>query len=391
MSTFDDETPLEFFEEPETLESPERQRRRIRPQRRPGGPRRPAPPPPGAVALARLAGLVALAIAVVVGLVFWVGSCQGKSTFDSYKSYMDKVRPIAQSSAATGTAALSKELNSNAKLTLAGLQAKLEGWSHQQQLDYDAALRLVPPAPLQAAHQQVLATLQLRAIGLTDLADTLAAAGSKPVEKVAGLLAKQSRLLTASDLVWAELFRLPAIQTMKRAGVVGVIAPPSQLVSNPEVISFGSFETLYRHLNATSTSTTGNVHGLRGSELVSTDAVVGGTTTQLAPSSPTKVNVAADLVFKVNFKNGGDFDESNIPVTLEITVFGKPVFPHPKKQVVAFVGKGQTATASFGNLQLSTSTFSGQATVTVDVGKVPGEKTLSNNKASYPVFFSLTG
>src|SRR5437870_1484923 len=116
VSTYDDETPLEFFEEPETVESPGRPRRRLRPPRG-GGPRRPSPPPAGAVALARLAGLVALAIAVVVGLVFWVGSCQGKSRHDEYASYMNSVRTIAQSSASTGTAALSTELNSP-KLTL---------------------------------------------------------------------------------------------------------------------------------------------------------------------------------------------------------------------------------------------------------------------------------
>src|ERR1700759_4409172 len=100
MSSFDDGSELEFFEEPEPLEAPERQRRRMRPQG-PGGPRRPSPPPPGAVALARLAGFVALAIVIVVGLVFWVSSCQGKSTHDEYSSYMNDVRPIAQSSAAT--------------------------------------------------------------------------------------------------------------------------------------------------------------------------------------------------------------------------------------------------------------------------------------------------
>src|SRR5262252_3283648 len=101
VSTFDEETDLEFFEEPETLEAPGRQRRRIRPSRK-GGPGRPAPPPPGAVALARLAGLVALAIAVVVGLVFWVGSCQGQSRHDEYARYMDDVRSIAQRSTAAG-------------------------------------------------------------------------------------------------------------------------------------------------------------------------------------------------------------------------------------------------------------------------------------------------
>ena len=146
VSTYDDdETDLEFFEEPETLEAPGRPRRRIRPQRG-GGPRRPAPPPAGAVALARLAGLVALAIAVVVGLVFWVGSCQGQSRHDEYKSYMDNVQPIAQSSAATGTDARSRTRSTPPKLTLAGLQTKLALWSARQQQDYNEALRLVPPA-----------------------------------------------------------------------------------------------------------------------------------------------------------------------------------------------------------------------------------------------------
>src|SRR5215831_19516056 len=110
MSSFDDEPQVEFFDETDaTLESPRRARRRVRAPRT-GGPRRPSPPPPGAVALSRLAGFVALAIAIVVGLVFWVGSCQGQSRHDEYKSYMESVKPIAQSSAATGTTALANEL-----------------------------------------------------------------------------------------------------------------------------------------------------------------------------------------------------------------------------------------------------------------------------------------
>jgi hypothetical protein len=386
VSTFDDETPLEFFEEPETLESPERQRRRIRPQRRSGGPRRPAPPPPGAVALARLAGFVALAIAVVLVLVLWIGSCQGKSKHDEYSSYMDQIQPIAQSSAATGTAAFVKEATAP-RQTLAGLQAKLEAWSQEQQHDYDEAVRLVPPAPLQAAHQEVLATLQLRAIGLTGLADVLGQAGSKPETVVADLLAKQAQLLSASDLVWAELFRLPATQAMKRAGIVGVIAPPSQLVSTPEVFSSTAFQTVYHNLHAT--TSTGKVKGRRGSELVSTEAVAGGSATPLTTTSPTTVNVSASLAFKVTFKNGGNFVETNVPVTLTVSVFNKQVLQRPLKRIVRSVQPQKTATVSFSNLSLPTTVFGAQATVNVKVGKVPGEHILDNNKASYLVFFSL--
>src|SRR5215471_12130553 len=193
VSTFDEETDLEFFEEPETLEAPGR-RRRVRPSRT-GGPRRPSPPPQGAVALARLAGLVALAIAVVVGLVFWIGSCQGQSRHDEYKAYMESVQPIAQGSA-NSLNAYAKQLQSQ-KLTLADLQSKFALWSKQQQDAYDKAVRLTPPASLQAAHQQVLATLQLRAIGLAGLANTLATAGSKPTDQVAAALARQGQVLSA--------------------------------------------------------------------------------------------------------------------------------------------------------------------------------------------------
>jgi hypothetical protein len=385
VSTYDDDqTDLEFFEEPATLEAPGRPRRRIRSPRG-GGPRRPSPPPPGAVALARLAGLVALAIAVVVGLVFWVGSCQGQSKHDEYKAYMDKVKPIAQSSAATGTTALSRELNSP-KLTLADLQAKLALWSRQQQQDYDEALRLVPPGPLQAAHQQVLATLQLRAIGLTGLANTLATAGSKDATRVGALLGRQARVLSASDLVWKELFRLPATETLRREGVRGVIAPPSQIISNPVVIRPHSFEEVYAALASTSTNG-GKVTGLHGSELVSTEAVSGGQTKTLTVSSPTTVDVAANLAFKVTFKNGGDFREVKIPVKLDVSVFQKSVFS--KTQTVPSIDKGETTTVSFANLNLPPSAFGANATVRVEVGKVPGETKLDNNRASYPVFFSL--
>ena len=385
MSTYDDdETNLEFFEEPATLEAPGRPRRRIRSPRG-GGPRRPSPPPPGAVALARLAGLVALAIAVVVGLVFWVGSCQGQSKHDEYKAYMDKVLPIAQSSAATGTTALSRELNSP-KLTLADLQSKLALWSRQQQQDYNEALRLVPPGPLQAAHQQILATLQLRAIGLTGLANTLATAGSKDATRVGALLGRQARLLSASDLVWKELFRLPATETLRREGVRGVAAPPSQIISNPVVIRPHSFQEVYAALASTSTNG-GKVTGLHGSELVSTEAVSGGQTKTLTVSSPTTVDVAANLAFKVTFKNGGNFREVKIPVRLEVSVFQKSVFS--KTQTVPSIDKGETTTVSFANLNLPPSAFGANATVRVEVGKVPGETKLDNNRASYPVFFSL--
>ncbi len=382
MSTFDDRTELEFFDEPETLEASGRRRRRIRPPRK-SGPRRP-PPPPGAVALARLAGFVALAIAVVVGLVFWVGSCQGKSKHDEYASYMNDLRPIAQDSAGVGTSFVNAL--SSASLTLTGLQSRLELWSREEQQDYDDALRLRPPGPLLSAHQQALATFQLRAIGLTGLANQLAQAGSKSSTEVSNGLAQQAQILSASDIVWANLFHLPATQTLTSLGVKGVIAPPSQIVSNAEVITAQSFGIVYARLSSTNTG--GKVTGLHGNELVSVEAVTSAGTKTLSPSSPTTVDVSPSLVFKVAVKDTGNFQEVKVPVTLTVSVFAKTVLT--KKKVLQSILKQQTATVSFANLDLPNSTFSTTATVRVEVGKVPGEKNLGNNSAKYSVFFSLS-
>lgn len=326
---------------------------------------------------------MALAILVVLGLVFWIGSCSGPSRHDEYASYMDDVRPIAQSSA-SGLAAYAKVLGSR-NLTLGGLETKLDLWSRQQQEDYDRALRLVPPAPLQAANQEILATLQLRAIGLAGMANELATAGSKSSDQVGADLAKQAQVLTASDLVWSQLFRLPATETMRKLGVRGVIAPPSQIVTNPEVITPASFSEVYSRLH--STNTTGSVSGVHGSELVSTEAVSGGQTKTLSASTPTKVNAAADLAFKVTVKNSGNYQEVKVPVTLTVTVFNKKVFD--KTQQVPVVEKGETKTVSFTSIDLPPSAFSQQAVIGVVIGKVPGETVLSNNHASYPVFFSI--
>jgi hypothetical protein len=382
MSTFDDEPQVEFFDETETLESSRRPRRRVRPPRA-GGPRRPSPPPPGAVALARLAGFVALAIAIVVGLVFWVGSCQGKSKHDEYASYMNDVRPIAQSSARAGTAFVNA-LGSQ-RLTTRGLETKLGLWSRQQQEYYNEALRLRPPGPLQGAHQQVLATLQLRAIALAGLADALARAGSKSTTDVADSLSDQAQTLRASDIVWSDLFKLPATEMLTRLGIRGVIAPPSQFIANPVVISPHSFGEVYGRLK--STGPTGQVSGLHGSALQKTVAVSNGATKELGTSAPTTVDVSPSLVFNVTFLNSGNSQQVQVPVTLTVIVSSKPVVKQTKK--VDSVSPQETATVSFGNLPLPASSFGANAQVHVQIGKVPGEKRLDNNTATYPVFFSL--
>jgi hypothetical protein len=378
MTSYDDDIELDFFEEPETLESPGRRRRRV--GSRGAGPRRPIAPPPGPVGLARLAGLVALAIVVVLGFVLWVGG--GTSRHDEYASYLNSVRSIAQSSAGVGTS-FANELGA-ANLTRTGLEAKLQQWAQLEQQNYAAAQRLRPPGPLQGTHQELLTALQLRAMGLAGLAQVLNQAGSKPAATVASALAGQAQLLSASDIVWSELVRQPATDTLTRLGVTGLIVPASQFVTNAEDVSSRSFAVVFARLGATSG---GTVTGLHGSALVGTQAVGGGKTVTLSPSSPATVDVSADLVFRVTFVDSGNYPEVKIPVRLAVVVSGQKVYT--KTQTVPQILAKRQQTVSFGNVQLPPAAFGHTSSVQVDVGKVPGEKQLDNNHAAYPVFFSL--
>src|SRR3954464_9002499 len=103
-----EECGVDFFAEPETVEATQRGRRLPRLERSGGGRggggsrRPPMRPAPGVVPLARLVGLIAVANAIVVALVFWIDSCQGKSKHDEYASYSAKVRTVATGSDAVG-------------------------------------------------------------------------------------------------------------------------------------------------------------------------------------------------------------------------------------------------------------------------------------------------
>jgi hypothetical protein len=391
MSTYgdDDDIQFDFFDEPETVEAT--QRRRLPRLEMPGGrgsgdgerPRGPRPgPPTGLVPLARLVGLIAIAIVVVVGLVFWVGSCQGKSKHDEYASYAKQVNGIAAADKKLG-GELANEFASPG-LKQSDLETKLAEFAQQERQELAQAQQIRAPGPLRTTHQQLLDALQLRYQGLAGLGNALAAAGSKKssTDTVAALTA-QGQLLTSSDVLWEYLYRQPATATLKQQGVTGVVIPASQFLSNPEIVSSRSFTVLQQELSGATTG--GSPSGLHGDGLIGVHVSPQGV--DLSTSTATTIKVSADLDFRVTVENSGDFPEGNVPVTLTIDAGGKPIVR--TEHITAISAKEQT-TVDFTNFDLPPSAFGQKATITVKVGKVPGEKNLSNNSATYAAFFTLS-
>jgi hypothetical protein len=389
MSTFDDDDiEFDFFDEPETVEATQRGRRLPRLERPRGrgtgdGSRRPPMrPPTGLVPLARLAGLIAIAIVIVVVLVSWVSSCQGTSKHDEYASYLIKVRTLAKSSDALGREFASKLGAPGLKQS--DLETSMTQYAQQEQQAFNDAQQIRAPGPLRQIHQNLLDALELRAKGLAGLGSALSQlSGAKSTTTDAARLTGQAQLLTASDVVWQQLYQVPADAEVKAQGVKGVVVPDSTFVSNPELVSARSFGVVLQRLHGASTG--GTPSGKHGSALISLRALPQGV--DLSTSAPATVKVSADLSFVATVEDSGNFQELNVPVTLTIDAGGKPIV---RRRTIQIIQPGQQLTVTFSKFDLPNSAFGAKATVKVEVAPVPGEVITSNNSETYSVFFTLS-
>lgn len=376
MSEQDTDIEFDFFEEPETHEAPSKQGL---PRRRP---RRPVRPPTGFTPLLRLVGLISFAILVVVLLVFWVRSCQGSGKHSSYLHYFQKVAAVAADSENIG-----RQLN--AAVTTPGikeadLEAKLNGLAQQQQQGVARAQSIVAPGPLRPQHQRVIEVLQLRVSGLRGLADAFRqTASGKPVPGPGAILAAQAERLVASDVVWDDLFKGPAVDELKRQGVSGVAVPDSTFLANHDLASRRSMAAVFQRIHGGRAAKGGAVvSGLHGDALIGVKALPGGQ--QLSSAVENTVRATTELAFAVTVQDTGSFQEVQVPVTLTIQQSPTPI---RRKQVIDLINAGETKTVVFRDLgQLK---FATKTSVKVDIAPVPGEKNLSNNSAEYPVIFSL--
>lgn len=378
MSEYDSDIEFDFFEEPETGESPPSPGR-PRPQRHPGGPP-PRQGPGGIPPTARLAGLIAFGILVVVLLVLWVQSCSGTSTKSSYRNYLGKVAELAVDSNRLGNSLAQAIATPGIKA--GDLADKMSSLAQQQQTDEQTAAKITPPARLVVQHRNVVEALQLRAAGLAGLAGALRnGAGSTNVSETATNLAARTQYLVASDVLWEAKFRVPTRQLIDQDHFVGLVVPASRFLQEQGVDSSAFWTPVVERLNGNSTSG-GNTSGKAiGTKCCTVKALPKGQVL-----SETQLNTVVDttnLGFAVTVENSGDLQVAGVQVTLTI----KQTKPISATRTIALINPGQSATVTFKGL--TQPQFVVRTTLEVDVRPVPGETNPNNNSASYPVIFSL--
>ena len=384
MTERDSDIEFDFFDEPETEEATERVRTPRRPP--PGGPRRPVRTPQGLIPMLRLAGLIAFLILAAVLLVVGIRSCASSSKHDKYDAYIKDVRSIAQRSDQIG-----KLLNQSLSATgikETDLESKISGLAVQQQQVVAQGTQLNPPGPLRVEHSHLIEVLNLRASGLSRLADAFRlTATAKDANTSGRLIADQARLLAASDVNWDFYFREPTRLELAHQGITDIGGvPDSNIFSNPDLASTQAMADVWRRVHGAATG--GTPGGKHGSALVSVTALPDGKRLKPGtPASDNEITASTDLAFQVAVMNSGNFQETNVGVTLTIQKSPKSIV---KRLKIDVINTGQTKTVTFTNIDIN-GLFGLPTTVKVDVQPVPGETTVSNNTAEYKVIFSLGG
>ena len=345
-----------------------------------GGPRRPQlRTPQGLTPLLRLAGLVALAILVVVLLAVWVQGCAGQDDQTAYGDYLAGAGEVGNDSAKIGSDLAT--LLTTPGLAQTELETKLGGFVQRQQLDVERARDLDPPGPLTPAHAHAIEALELRVAGLQGMLDTFRATKDSDDQAAAGQqLASWGERLEASDVVWKDLFQGAAQATMASEGVEGLTAPASVFVENSDLYTARSMSSIWQRVHGASTG--GTSPGAHGSALAFTK--VQPANIQLSTTNETRIDISTDLSFEVGVQNSGENQEVGVQVTLTIPAQPTPIV---KNGTIDVIDPGEMKVVTFSDFP--DFPFGEDVTVQVSVKPVAGETNTGNNSAEYPVVFSL--
>jgi type II secretory pathway component PulJ len=374
MTERDADIDFDFFDEPATQETTERVRTGG-PQ--PPGPRRRVRPPTGFTPLLRLILLIALAIFVVVLLVFWIQGCREESRQSAYSDYMGETTELAQAS--QNVARDLNDLLTTPGIRQADLVAQVEGLTQRQEQIVRNAEDLDPPGPLRDEHENAVEAFQLRVSALSGLATALGS-NTRNATTAGATLASQAERGVASDVIWDDLYKDPAKEELQQRGITGVAVPDSNFIQSPDLASQASMAELWERLRGAAQG--GRPAGLHGTSLVST--VVEPSGQELSTDEETVVEATNDLAFVVSVQNSGENQEVGIDVTLTIQKSPEPIVETKK---IDLINPGETKRVTFEDL--GQPPFGPRTPVKVDVKPVPGEARVQNNSAEYAVVFSL--
>lgn len=402
---------LSFFEELEVDEQPTEEaqpRRRPRMPRRPGGGggggRSGGGRTPGLQRLLVLAGVVLL---VAVIAIWQIRSCQRDQEVKSYKDFVTNSNTVAKSSTQIGEEFSSAMIKQGQ--TPDALLQTIEGEITKQQTAVRNAAALDGPGAMGGLQPYFLNSMQYRQSGLQGVHDALEQAFSNQnrqdksitQDEAAQVSATLNRLI-ASDVVYEDSFRQPAVNVLKDKDIEGVAVDPSVFVSEG-VMELASPKQMQIVLESILGGTPATDAGTDGGDNPTTDTqsgdgrhglsldadccsyLAGGNAAAkvLVPGELNEADANSDgpMTLRVRVKNSGDFPESDLTVTVQID-------DKEFTQKITALDEGQEETVDV-QFTIDDIDVSLETSITVTAEPVENEFNKQNNQQKFRVQFQL--
>ena len=375
---------------PQVAGAPRAERPR-QPRAGPRGPgrggRRPRPPGGGPqIEYARLAVLAVGILVVVLLLWFLVNLLTGGGSNPTDR-YLARVSAVAAQSQHTGEQ-FHKLLVTPGE-TQQSFTTGLGAVVRQAQGELTTAEGITPTSQLQSANSFLVLAMRYRLNGLQCMrADVTAAFARKSALGGGEQMAKCTRKLMASDVIYTDSFAITASDALQSGHVSHSGSVPTsrflQQADAPLVLAANFGQVINRIRRG--------AHGLHGTSLVPADIVANPGKVVLTSGGTGRVQVTSGLTFSVTVHNSGNFEEVGIRVDLTLRqqkVAGATSIR--KTLTIASLQPGQSQRVTFGGLFSSSSQpqFSQPYSLLIRVEPVPGEKVLSNNRILTTVNFLL--
>ena len=326
-------------------------------------------------------------IVVVILLVLLVKSCTDSRRENALKDYNRNVRTLVEQSKNGVGSQLFDALSGASGQQATQLQETVNQLRGVADENLAQAERLDAPDAMTEAQQDLELVLSLRRDGVTTIADQIqkavgqSAGASDAVEQIAA----QMQIFNASDVVYSQRVAPLVLRALKDDGIAASydgtagqqVLPSADFLRS---ISWMSPTYVGNQLGATSpTNANGTpAPGLHGHQI---DSVSVGAIT-LTPGASNQIPASPPPTFSVAFTNGGENDETNVKVSVEISGSGAPL---TASTIVPNSTAGAQTTA---NVELTkTPPTNGTVNIKVTVQKVPGEETVDNNTQTFTALF----
>jgi hypothetical protein len=331
----------------------------------------------------RLAIMALILFVVVFGIAWWARSCQHNRKVETYRTYYVGVAAAIKDSTGLGKK-VSAIMEDPARLSREELIATLDQLAAQQDEVAVRVARLEPPGTLEDEQSVFVTGMKVRADGFNLLRTAMVGALANKkvgVKDITGL----DGYFRGPDAYYQELAYLPARETMADEGVSDVAVPTSTYY-----LTWNALERATVTLALESVGKSSKLTGIHGVALIDVTAQGSSGDLKLVRGRTNNVPASPDLSFVVQVQNQGSVNEKNVPVTATLVLPGGGDTNSIRQEAsIASIEAGKTQDVAITGFAIPTEALSRKVKLTIKAGPVKGERSETNNSATYTLLLQL--